>query len=96
MKDIVTIGVVGAARALELHAFGYKRSNIPCRLKTVMARRPEQVNRAVELYGFEKGTTRFDDLLNDPEIDVIDICTPPYIHKEGIIKAMRSGKHVIC
>jgi predicted dehydrogenase len=96
MKDIVTIGVVGAARALELHAFGYKRSNIPCRLKTVMARRPEQINRAVELYGFEKGTTDFDVLLNDPEIDVIDICTPPYIHKEGIIKAMRAGKHVIC
>ncbi len=96
MKDIVTIGVVGAARALELHAFGYKRSNIPCRLKTVMARRPEQINRAVELYGFEKGTTDFEDLLNDPEIDVIDICTPPYVHKEGIIKAMKAGKHVIC
>ena len=31
MKDIVTVGVVGAGRALELHAFGYKRSNIPCR-----------------------------------------------------------------
>ena len=96
MKEIVTIGVVGAARALELHAFGYKRSNIPCRLKTVMARRPEQINRAVELYGFEKGTTDFEDLLNDPEIDVIDICTPPYVHKEGIIKAMKAGKHVIC
>ena len=96
MKDIVTIGVVGAARALELHAFGYKRSNIPCRLKTVMARRPEQINRAVELYGFEKGTTDFEDLLNDQEIDVIDICTPPYVHKEGIIKAMKAGKHVIC
>ncbi|MBQ1488898.1 MAG: Gfo/Idh/MocA family oxidoreductase [Lachnospiraceae bacterium] len=96
MKDIVTIGVVGAARALELHAFGYKRSNIPCRLKTVMARRPEQINRAGELYGFEKGTTDFEDLLNDPEIDVIDICTPPYVHKEGIIKAMKAGKHVIC
>ena len=96
MKDHVTVGVVGAARALELHAFGYKRSNIPCRLKTVMARRWEQINKAVELYGFEKGTTDFNDLLNDPEIDVIDICTPPYVHKEEIIQAMRAGKHVIC
>ena len=96
MKDVVTVGVVGAGRALELHAFGYKRSNIPCRLKTVMARRSEQINRAVELYGFEKGTTEYSDLLNDPEIDVIDICTPPYVHKEEILKAMRAGKHVIC
>lgn len=96
MKGIVTVGVVGAGRALELHAFGYKRSNIPVRLKTVMARRPEQIKKAIELYGFEKGTTNYDDLVNDPEIDVIDICTPPYVHKEEIIKAMQAGKHVIC
>ena len=96
MKGIVTVGVVGAGRALELHAFGYKRSNIPVRLKTVMARRPEQIKKAIELYGFEKGTTNYDDLINDSEIDVIDICTPPYVHKEEIIKAMQAGKHVIC
>lgn len=96
MKDYVTVGVVGAGRALELHAFGYKRSNIPCKLKTVMARRWEQINKAVKNYGFEKGTVNFSDLLNDPEIDVIDICTPPYVHKEEIIQAMHAGKHVIC
>lgn len=96
MKDFVTVGVVGAGRALELHAFGYKRSNIPCRLKTVMARRSEQIQKAVKMYGFEKGTTDFADLLNDPEIDVVDICTPPYVHKEQIILALRAGKHVIC
>ena len=96
MNNRVTVGVIGAARALELHMFGYKRSSIPVRLKTLMARRPEQIRKAVELYGFEKGTTDFDDLLNDPEIDVIDICTPPYVHKEEIIRAMCAGKHVIC
>ena len=68
MKEYVTIGVVGAGRALELHAFGYHRSNIPVRLKTVMARRPEQIQYAVDNYGFEKGTTCFEDILNDPDI----------------------------
>lgn len=96
MKDRVTVGVIGAGRALELHAFGYKRSNIPVYLKTVMARRPEQIKNAMELYGFTKGTTQIEDLLNDPEIDVIDVCTPPYVHKEEIIQALRAGKHVIC
>ena len=96
MKDIVTVGVVGAGRALELHDYGYKRSSIPCRLKTVVARRSEQIDAAVRRYGFEKGSNDYDDLLHDPEIDVIDICTPPYVHKEQIIKAMRAGKHVIC
>ena len=96
MKDRVVVGIVGAGRALELHAFGYKRSNVPVHLKTVMARRHEQIQEAVKRYGFEKGTASFEDLLNDSEIDVVDICTPPYVHKEEIIQALRAGKHVIC
>ena len=96
MKDRVTVGMAGAGRACELHAFGYHRSNIPVRLKTVMARRKEQLDFAVRQYGFEQATTSFRDLLEDPEIDVIDICTPPYVHKEEILEALDAGKHVIC
>lgn len=96
MKDYVTIGMVGAGRACELHAYGYHRSNIPVRLKTVMARRREQLDEAVKRYGFEKATFFFEDILSDPEIDVIDICTPPYVHKDEILRALSAGKHVIC
>ncbi len=96
MKERVTVGVVGAGRACELHAYGYHRSNIPVRLKTVMARRQEQLDDAVKRFGFEKATTSFDEMLADKEIDVIDICTPPYLHKDEIIRALRAGKHVIC
>ena len=96
MKDRVVIGMVGAGRACELPAFGYHRSNIPVRLKTVMARRKVQLDAALEKYGFEQATTNFQDLLDDDEIDVIDICTPPYVHKEEILQALDAGKHVIC
>ena len=96
LKDCVTVGMVGAGRACELHSFGYHRSNIPVRLKTVMARRQEQLDEAVRKYKFERSTTSFRELLDDKEIDVIDICTPPYVHKEEIIEALNAGKHVIC
>lgn len=96
MKERVTVGVVGAGRACELHAYGYHRSNIPVRLKTVMARRQSQLDEAVRRFGFEQTTTSFEELLEDKEIDVIDICTPPYLHKTEIMKALSAGKHVIC
>ena len=38
----------------------------------------------------------FDDMLADPEVDVILIATPNHLHKEMAIKAMRAGKHVLC
>lgn len=93
----ICIGMVGAGRATELHMNALRRvSDIPVRRKTIMARRPEQLVVAKERYGFEKLSYSFEELLNDKEIDVIDICTPPYVHADMIIRAMRAGKHVIC
>ncbi|KGG79679.1 oxidoreductase [Caloranaerobacter azorensis H53214] len=89
--------MVGAGRATELHMNALQRvSGIPLRFKTIVARRPEQLLPAKERYGFEIASYNFNDLLIDPEIDVIDICTPPYVHEDMIIKAIQAGKHVIC
>jgi predicted dehydrogenase len=96
-QDIVCIGMAGAGRATELHMAGLQRfSGIPICLKRIIARREDQVLAAKEKYGFQEASTEFSDLLKDPEIDVIDICTPPYLHKEMVVQALRHGKHVIC
>ena len=96
-KGEICIGVAGAGRATELHMNALKRnSGIPVCYKHIIARRMEQVNVAKERYGFINASLNFDDLLNDPEIDVIDICTPPYAHEDMIIRALEAGKHVIC
>lgn len=36
------------------------------------------------------------DLVNDPEIDIVDICTPNAYHAPLTIAALKAGKHVIC
>lgn len=93
----VCMGVVGAGRATELHMNALKRfSGVPVQLKCISSRRIEQAKKFAERYGFTKYTTNFNDLLNDDEIDVIDICTPPYLHEDMIKKILLHGKHVIC
>lgn len=93
----ITIGMAGAGRAAELHAAAYSKvSGIPIRLKRIIAPRAQQVCAARIHFGFEEASDDFFDLINDPEIDVIDVCTPPYVHFDMIIKAMMAGKHVIC
>ena len=37
-----------------------------------------------------------DDLLDDPNLDLIDITLPPAMHAEVAIKAMQANKHVLC
>ena len=96
-KKEICLGMAGAGRASELHMEALKRfSGIPICYKHIIARRNEQVQAAQKRFGFVNSSLNFDDLLNDPEIDVIDICTPPYAHAEMIEKAMNAGKHVIC
>jgi UDP-N-acetyl-2-amino-2-deoxyglucuronate dehydrogenase len=41
-------------------------------------------------------TTNYRDLINHPEIDVINICTPSGMHAQMSFDALNAGKHVIC
>ena len=37
-----------------------------------------------------------DDLFNDPNIDVVDLCVPTHHHVDLAVKALAAGKHVLC
>lgn len=37
-----------------------------------------------------------DSVLANPEIDLIDICLPPNLHKDICVASLKAGKHVIC
>lgn len=96
-KGELCIGMAGAGRAAELHLDALRRfSGVPICYKHIIARRFEQVNAYKEKYGFLNSSLDFDDLLKDDEIDIIDICTPPYVHEEMVERALEAGKHVIC
>jgi predicted dehydrogenase len=43
-----------------------------------------------------KAYSKFDDLLADPAIDLIDLCVPTPEHHPLCLAALKAGKHVIC
>ncbi|MBQ3668395.1 MAG: Gfo/Idh/MocA family oxidoreductase, partial [Clostridia bacterium] len=57
---------------------------------------PERAQAAVEKYGCGIAVTDYHDVINDPEIDAVSVCTPNYAHKTISIDAMRAGKDVLC
>lgn len=36
------------------------------------------------------------EVLQNPSVDLIDICLPPNLHKDTCLAALKAGKHVIC
>ena len=47
-------------------------------------------------YGVTNLTTNVQDVLGNPDIDVVDICTPNMLHTDLTIAALNAGKHVLC
>ena len=76
MKPVV-IGTVGAGYAAHLHGNGYEKvGGVPIRLKGVCDMQIGLAEKLKERYGYEYACTDVSDLLNDPEINVIDIVLP--------------------
>ena len=57
---------------------------------------PERAEKAVADYGCGKAITDYHEILNDPEIVAVSVCTPNYAHASIAIECLRAGKHVLC
>ncbi len=56
----------------------------------------EELARSVShKYGF-KGYTDWKKMLDEENLDVVSICTPPFLHREMAVEAMQRGVHVMC
>lgn len=51
---------------------------------------------AARALGFERGVGDWRELIDDPNVHVVDICTPNHLHAEMALAAIRAGKHVYC
>mgnify|MGYP003265638199 CR=1 FL=1 len=90
------IALVGIGWAGTMHAKAYYHVyGQEIVRKTVCALEPT-VGEFAKKHHFEQYTKNFEDVLQDSEIDVVDLVTPPNLHKTMAIAAMQAGKHVIC
>jgi predicted dehydrogenase len=55
----------------------------------------DRANALAKQYEIERVYTDFDALLADPGVNAVSICTPPFLHVEQSVAALRAGKHVL-
>jgi predicted dehydrogenase len=92
----VTVGFVGSGFAATLHATSYpKVHGLDVRMKAV-ASTSANAGKFAAQHGIPDVYRDLNDLLADPEIDAVDICTPPVFHRDMVEEALKAGKHVIC
>jgi predicted dehydrogenase len=65
-------------------------------LYSIASRDMQVAQRAAKKYNFKKAVGSYQELLDDPDVDIVYISTPNGLHYEWSVKALRAGKHVLC
>ncbi len=94
MKDgRIGIGLVGVGLISSTHRLALEHLQ-DCCLVGCYNRNPQKAKAWADEYGYNFYED-YQDMLSDPEIDVVSIITPPGCHLEYAIPAMKAGKHVL-
>lgn len=65
-------------------------------LVAICQRSPDRLAETAARWGVPRTYTSYDEMLKDPEIDVVHINTPLHNHADHVVAALRAGKHVGC
>ena len=95
-KTILKIGVIGCGTVANIgHLPNYHQSPL-AEINAISDPLESHLKQVKEKYSVTKVYENPDDLLEDPEIDAVSICSPHWAHAEQVIRAAKNGKHVLC
>jgi predicted dehydrogenase len=86
---IVGFGFIGPQHAEAMRRLGFVE------VAAVCSDQPDTLRRKAAQLRIPKVYARYEDLLADPAIDVVDVVTPTHLHHTVALAALRAGKHVI-
>ena len=103
MGRVVGIGVVGMGWMGDAHSRAYRlvsdrfaERGIAARLVACADADEGRANAAQTRFGFERSTTDWRDIVDDPLIEAVSITAPNDTHLAVIRAALERGKHVLC
>ena len=102
MKKQLNIGIIGTKFMGKAHSSAWLNAprffDVPYQpvLKAVCARDTSATETFAENWGYAETESDWRKLVERPDIDVVDVCTPPSTHHEIVMAAVAAGKHVLC
>ena len=98
----IGVGVIGTGFIGKAHSIAYSAvssvfgAGLRPILEIVCDLSPERAaDRAADL-GFDRYTDQWQELIDDPGVELISICAPNALHRDMSVAALEAGKHVWC
>ena len=91
---MIKIGIIGAGRIARVHTRAVAAH--PNATLVVVSDPVEEAGTALAQEYGARWTSNAEDVIADPEVDAVIICSPTPFHAEQILAAARAGKPVLC
>ncbi|WP_161993049.1 Gfo/Idh/MocA family protein [Sediminibacillus terrae] len=91
---MINFGVVGCGRVARVHTEAIAAA-ADANLYALCDTGEQRIRQYADRYPIKAVFTDFEEMLGDPAIDVINICTPHGLHAEMAVKSIEAGKHVM-
>jgi predicted dehydrogenase len=85
--------IVGCGRIADLHELGY-RGRDDARIVAVCDTNRKLAQGRAAAWGVERVCTRYEEVLADPGIDLVELLVPHHLHAKMTVAACKAGKHV--
>jgi predicted dehydrogenase len=101
-RKSLNIGLIGYNFMGKAHSNAWRQAprffDLPAdvHLHTICGRSAASVEDARQKLGWTKASTDWRAVVSDPEIDIVDICTPNDSHCEIAVEAAKHGKAILC
>lgn len=86
---VIGVGFIGLAHVEALRRLGVD-------VRGVVGSSPERARAKAETSSLPQVYESLDELLTDPEIDVVHVASPNHVHYDQVKQVLAAGKHVVC
>lgn len=92
---MVKCGIIGCGVIAPTHIEGYQKLD-NAEVVYLCDLLPERANALGDKYNVAKRTTDYHQLLADPEVQLVSVCTDHASHAQIVKDVLAAGKHVVC
>ncbi|MCH8192234.1 MAG: Gfo/Idh/MocA family oxidoreductase [Chloroflexi bacterium] len=94
-KDSVGVGVIGTGFGVRVQIPVWSQTP-GARVVAVCSHDQARATAVADRFDIPHAVTDDRELAELPDVDLVSIVTPPYLHHPGVMAAIEAGKHVLC
>ncbi|HZU27120.1 MAG TPA: Gfo/Idh/MocA family oxidoreductase, partial [Bryobacteraceae bacterium] len=92
----VKVGIIGSQFEADIHAASFQIMPEEAEVVAVASPTPGNAEAMARKYGIPRVFLDYHEMLREPDIEMVTITAPNYLHAQMTIDIARAGKHVVC